>query len=204
MCIFKYFYSLLFSSFHLSLNLWKQLVLDIFFFFSSYQFYRFIRIPMSFCCLLCLGPLWNVKTHDTLIYHTELIFLLGHSINASLPLILWEYYLHYDVLYGFRTKLQILCQKYYLCKLFYNLIILDQCIVSTDNQPRRVRTDDKHNAQLSASHATSLKGLNYHTIMELKIHTSKMVICNLSHLLESMNVTGLYDYCYWIIWTKLN
>jgi len=28
-------------------------------------------------------------------YHTESIFLLGHSIKVSLPLILWEHYLHY-------------------------------------------------------------------------------------------------------------
>lgn len=42
------------------------------------------------------------------------------------------------------------------------------CLWVSDTQTHHVRTDDQHNAQLSASHATSLKGLNYHTISESK------------------------------------
>ena len=66
-----------------------------------------------------------------------------------------------DVLYRPSTKLQMLCQKYNLCNLFYNLLIWDHCIDSTDALPCHVRMDDQHNGQLSASCAKRFK-LTYH------------------------------------------
>lgn len=129
------------------------------------------------------SSLWNVKTHDTR-------FIIENQFSS------WSFNLSITFteshrrLFALWRPLNCKCCVRNTIQATYLILITDPHFrsVSTDTQPRHMRTDDQHKPLLSASHATSLQVLKYHNITESKeVHTKKMAVWNLANLPESIN-----------------